>query len=49
MMRGKKALKIAQKTLKIARNWKKLPNCQNEKNCQKIVIFLKIAKNRKVK
>ena len=24
---------------------KKLPNCQNGKNCQKIAILLKIAKN----
>ena len=47
MMRGKKPSKIAQncpKKIKIAKKCKKLPNCDNAENCQKIAIFLKIAK-----
>ena len=46
MMREKKTVKNSTKTLKIAKKCKKLPNCQNGKNCPKIAILLKIAKNR---
>ena len=46
MMRGKKPIQNCPKTFKIAKKCKKLPNCQNGKNCQKIAILLKIAKNR---